>query len=142
MNNQLKFRIWSKKYSLFTHDCMWPSNQRTSEVFLLDGSDGCVRELVSCDGENYFLDLTNHKEDELVVQRWTGLEDEKGKEIYEGDIIEFHHKDESCIRKIVFDDGYFGIYRGENIRHAILEPYKKNCIVIGNIFENPELLKI
>lgn len=71
----------------------------------------------------------------------TGLKDKNGKEIYEGDIVEFGDMHE----RIVFEDGAFRAYTielsGKRYRECILvEAVAKLFIVIGNIYENPELL--
>jgi hypothetical protein len=78
---------------------------------------------------------------EVVVLQWTGLKDKKGKEIYEGDIIlnEYGHKCEIVWQVHGF---YYTRKRwrlGWNKRFAHLSEDKFE--VIGNIYENPELLQ-
>jgi uncharacterized phage protein (TIGR01671 family) len=75
---------------------------------------------------------------ECTLQQYTGLKDKNGKEIYEGDIIsgsfydeEFRHA-ETLKAKVVFNNGAFNI--------ALTNWHKPSLKVIGNIFENPELL--
>jgi len=73
--------------------------------------------------------------------QYTGLKDKNGKEIYEGDVISMRGQ-EPC--PVVWELGQF-ILRLQNqiddyYIHAVLNP--NNCAkVIGNIYENPELLK-
>ena len=82
-----------------------------------------------------------------TVGQFTGLHDKNGKEIYEGDIVRFNQK--FLIENILFvgyeyshiggfslctKEGYYGMF-GD----AWLEPFY--CEVIGNIHDNPELLK-
>lgn len=72
--------------------------------------------------------------------QYTGLKDKNGKEIYEGDIvsaIDF----EKTNYKIKFEDGCFiftnGL-RGHQLDYSTIQNLQAE--VIGNIYENPELL--
>lgn len=125
MNRSIKFRVWKNdKFKTFPEEMV---------------GNRCAHFCMSTEQDKFGVYCINST-DNVICQEFTGLKDKNGKEIYEGDIIKFEYQDEISIRKIVFRDGYFGLYRGENLRHAILEPYKNMCVIIGNIFENPELL--
>lgn len=74
--------------------------------------------------------------EELIVEQYTGLKDFNGVEIYEGDILK--DVDDSTIVGFVEYDEAFGEYDcGDNN----LYEYTRDCIVIGNIHEQPELLE-
>ena len=64
--------------------------------------------------------------------KFTGLKDSKGIDIWEGDIIST--KDAKC--KVVFSDGCFLAYGWS----GCLDEWKDIIEVIGNIYENPDLL--
>ena len=85
---------------------------------------------------------------ELILMQSTGLKDEFGKELFEGDIIEWSYWDEfedSGTAKIIFDKGMFKLLdvRTEKSVWDNLFDCIENCNVFlqGNIYENPELLE-
>lgn len=126
MSEANKFRIWSKKYKMFTSDPRWPNNQRAHEEFVLTPA-GEVWCLVTTDNENYFRDVS----DKYVVQRATGLKDINNKEIYEGDIVTNRKRN----WEIVWNEGgFFEIKEGEYLWEVC-----SKMQVIGNILENPKL---
>ena len=66
--------------------------------------------------------------------QFTGLHDKNGKEIYEGDII--RHKDMVKPYHVIYDGHQFT--PNDGFRSL---SYPKHWEVIGNIHDNPELLK-
>jgi uncharacterized phage protein (TIGR01671 family) len=80
------------------------------------------------------------------LMQYTGLKDKNGKEIYEGDILNFGNKNNV---EVIFDNGCFNVFDeplGWDFTPDYDNDYKpiktnfKYCEVIGNIHENPELL--
>ena len=80
--------------------------------------------------------------EDCIFEQYTGLTDKNGKEIYEGDIVtlngeweEIEHDDCSIV---TFENGCFRVGDGyENEAGSYLSDWR----IIGNIHENPELLK-
>ena len=82
---------------------------------------------------------------ESELMQFTGLLDKNGKEIYEGDIVVFHRLDdeplEDCVKHIVrWFDSIPGFNTVEPPDVAEMPTDSESLEVIGNVFENPELL--
>ena len=88
-----------------------------------------------------------------ILMQCTGLKDKNGKLIYEGDIVsvkvetqdffgEDEYYSENYKGEIIFEKGEIAIDVIDTTKYPIsLYYHAKDCEVIGNIYENPELLK-
>ena len=78
--------------------------------------------------------------DENTIGQYTGLHDKNGKEIYEGDIVKIKYRDED-IGKVIYEHNGFSIDVTNMNKNYGRVSFVNNFIeVIGNIYENPELL--
>lgn len=107
--------------------------------FFLDGSYS----LLLMDSDGIFIPDLQYVGD--IIQ-FTGLKDKENDEIYEGDIVQISKYDGSLKvnHTIEFKDGnfIFADYPHANYAGQRLGSYKdSNITIIGNIYENPELLK-
>ena len=73
-------------------------------------------------------------------QQWTGLRDKGGREIYEGDILVWPHLKGDTPKVVVWVPGEccFAADGPDGKPDSWLD---EKCEVIGNIYENPELLE-
>lgn len=87
--------------------------------------------------------------EDMILMQYTGLKDKNGKEIYEGDIIYCKkyiggNWIEDCIEKgyVNFNNGEFGLYRKQEYYQSLykFKEYDYEFEVIGNMYDNPELL--
>lgn len=104
----------------------------------------------------YFDDSINYRfdhfctgaDEEVEFMQSTGLKDKNGTEVYEGDVINCRNSFRNPMTgsgslsinrdfKIIFKDGEFKA-KGFDIRLKNILSYSE---VIGNIYENPELLE-
>jgi uncharacterized phage protein (TIGR01671 family) len=81
-----------------------------------------------------------------TVGQFTGLLDRDGKEIYEGDILKytFDYYDENTVAKLEFSiqDGAWVLSNNKfNIDETFTCESAENAFIIGNIYDNKELLK-
>ena len=121
---EIKFRAWDKEQRK-----MWQTGLSSPHLQFNNG-------------EIFWLYDRGHKlqngiDKSIVLMQYTGLKDKNGKEIYEGDIVKW---DEGAnISQVVWwnEHGQFmlkdGVNDGVGIGTMSLE-------LIGNIYENPELL--
>lgn len=83
------------------------------------------------------------------LMQYTGIKDKNGKEVYEGDIIKYSsdvinsfYRVNEIFREVRFKYGMYGIKGIEDGTHIPFGNILKcQYEVIGNIYENPELLE-
>ena len=127
-----RYRVWDKEL------------QTMLDVSLINFKKGVLV------GEHWKFGETNFMSfDEIELMQSTGLRDELGKELFEGDVILWSYWDEfedSGSAKIVFDKGMFkllDVRTGKEVWNNLFDCIE-NCNVYlqGNIYENPELLEV
>ncbi|PHD38216.1 YopX family protein, partial [Bacillus toyonensis] len=127
---EIKFRYFDTKRQEFITDY---------DVYFIDSN--CI---LAGDLDNPpVVDITKN----VVVSQYTGLKDSKGNEIYEGDILKgpeyYEHQENQTMTYFNWEVTYENCaFRLDGI--SMEEDYEwisAECEVIGNKFENPELLQ-
>ena len=80
-----------------------------------------------------------HDIDLNTVGQYTGLKDKNGKEIYEGDVFKLGAEKE--VFEVRFEHGCFLAYRNGKQFGIVGELQVCFIEIIGNIYDNPELLE-
>lgn len=143
MNRDIIFRakcFGNWRYGSYVHFVKKPTNSRCNinyKDFIITNEDN---------GEHYFpiSDLSS-------LGQYTGLKDKNGKQIFEGDILEYIGKRKDNMnkvyhRKVVFHKGMFALLSKElpaysALNYHCMEDGRSAWSVIGNIHDNPELIK-
>lgn len=116
MNRIIKFRIWDNKNKGWV--------------------DGFCEYLQS----NKIFNFSDCLPNSWVVQQFTGLQDKNGRDTYEGDIINSIDGEKYKVEWLDWCAGFYPFNERNNDYHTN-DIEDKDFEIIGNIFENPELLK-
>ena len=132
--NKIQFRAW------------YPEKQKMYEVAKVDmwgDPDQAICDLAAIDEE--LFDIYLH---EVELMQYIGRKDINGKDICEGDIVSFD--DSTSTESGYWEQSCFGVVEwcNETVSFEVTnrlsaESYEvlDECVVIGNIYENPELLE-
>lgn len=141
---KLKFRVWDKNRKKFADQInrfLFDKNGNINFITYIDKTNK-TKDILESE-----LESEKHYIKEFEIMQWTGLKDRNGKEVYVGDIVKgYFNADviESHICLILTDkekkEGcrYFLV---ENMLFGYEYPIPNEIEIVGNKYENPELLK-
>ena len=130
---EIKFRAWDK----VCREMFYNSELANGDMMVI-----CL------DGEIQLSDDDTYKPDDFILMQYTGRKDINDKEIFEGDIVSFD--DCTSTESGYCERGCIGVVEWCNETASFevsnrlsAESYEvlDECVIIGNIYENPELLK-
>lgn len=119
---EIKFRCWDIE------------NKEMLEVQELDYADSYDGQpMIRTTMYNDYFDT-----EDMILMQYTGLKDKNGKEIYEGDIVTCGSKDIKYL--IEWQDTGLKGRQWNNNSYIGLKYWQKDLEVIGNIYDNSEML--
>ena len=134
---EFKFRAWDEQNKIMHNEVEFIRSGTEGNDWILFKSDKQKLECGNVLNNPYFQQQIN-------IMQYTGLFDKQGIEIYDGDILQIEldwgYGPAKILSKVYFENGCFrakAINSHEDTLLIELPP----CEVIGNIYENPELLK-
>lgn len=128
----IKFRAWDKD---------------KKQMLIVDDLDGLrTGNPIVCVSSNMDGTLPLESLGRIPIMQFTGLLDKNGKEVYEGDIVECQIRNRMTHKGEVLWDQGSAMFRIQFINEnggISWSAYRSDlkCKVIGNIYENPELLE-
>ena len=131
---EIEFRIYDKELEKMIYLDDEDYDYRPPLVFRLD-------QVFRKDSQyNDYEDFEwNDISDRVEIMQYTGLKDKNGKKIFEGDIVKTYNN-EKCIVKYNYNQ--FGLSVVDKSKpYGWVDFIVYNLEVIGNIWDNPELLK-
>lgn len=126
----LKFRAWDKRREDFRNDIFVDTNGNLYQFSKITG---------------YGQAITYLDNEHIVLMQSTGFKDKNGKEIFEGDIVQYLDGEYSFTG--VVENSVFGIYVESKYDNYNFEDFsdentrKSDVTIIGNIYENKGLLE-
>lgn len=150
MQDRYKFKIWDKTEKKFLP--LDSKTENTDSWISIDNTGVYLVERDNARDVAFFTDIT----EDVIILQCTGLKDKNGKLIYEGYVVKTTFDDNS---KTIFyviwnnENALFNgkiIKKGETNAFCINEDYlyyllangiDEKTEIIGNIYENPELLR-
>ena len=141
MQRPIKFRAWVECdwYNLSLSPSYDGTQWKMAEVKALFTSTNKAR-LSIVNGirkRSYDVEI-----DKIKLMQYTGLKDKNGVEIYEGDIVREvlweQNQTEDVLGKVHWSEGNAGFWVSG--RSVLTKGYSEDLEVIGNIYENPDLL--
>lgn len=123
-----KFRLWDKRFSEFVED------------FFVSEAGKIYKKSTDT---SYGIAISRETSDKVVLMWSTGLCDKAGTEVFEGDILRHQiQTDYTFIVKYDKDNGrWYGDGLSRTYRIDVTKDFLQYYKVIGNIYENPELLE-
>lgn len=148
---EIKFRAWDNQAEKMIYsDEVYPMSKYKFEFDIFNDFEFKLMKMIDrynvTDDEGNDTYQEVFKAVEADIMQYIGLKDKNGKEIYEGDIVEYEIDSpglgEYFKGVVEFYNGFYYIKSKRTDNIMDLTDYETNNLtIIGNIYENPELLE-
>ena len=144
---EIKFRVWDEEAEKLVYSDGACGTDETKYIWQVTlDSVVCKRSTLSFDvvlAENYRdCEIYTYEELQAESMQYTGLKDKNGVEIYEMDVVnwymDFGYGSQEIIAEVIYEEQGFKYKSGAEI--DFIRGFN-DVEVIGNIYENPELLE-
>jgi hypothetical protein len=136
VNHEIKFRVWDKE------EGMWLDITRVGFMPIGDGKGNELWYVQAIDENEKEIDPPYFPEQgEIDIVWYTGFNDVKGVEIYKGDIVLLEAYDSFTPYEVTQNDFNLVYELDSHLGGGKLHDIYHHCRVIGNIYENPELME-
>ena len=134
-NREIKFRVWNGA------EMIYDVTVGKFGVFYVNPTNNGLDPKDSAS----ITPFTTKYHDDTPVLQYTGMKDKNGKEIWEGDVIQFTMIDDAHELGVVrFSEGGYWTSQLQGYQEELLYAELNSnliCKVIGNIYEHPNLIK-
>ncbi len=139
---EIKFRAWDEINKIMQNDVVAVDFENKKVYF------------ANTENRMFGADFREFWDEHFKLMQYTGLKDKNGKEIYEGDIVLLKNEFATWKGTVIFDEGAFKLSINHSYGNSKNHFSKTDefddmgariqlnniYVVLGNIYENPELL--
>lgn len=134
---EIKFRVWDDLENRWYEPTFEGYRGKIEEIMLSPRGRLTMRTMTELIDESMFPNR-------FELMQYTGLHDKNGREIYECDVLDIslRNQDGKPVIAPVRYETYAAGYVLDNGGNGVWQRLTEDCEVIGNVFENPELLEV